>query len=359
MLYINQKLLFLALSLSLLTISCVEKINFNIDENSDQIVIVGSITTKPGPYFIRIHKAVDFYEGLYASSNPIENAKVVISSDDGQIEILTNIGSGLYQTNANGIRGQIGKSYSVSVTTEAENMYQSKRETIVEAPQIDSLYFQYEEKDVLLNHNITVKGKSVNILVDFHDQIDQENYYSWTWKNTYKFETFPEKFIGVDGIVDPLPCSFFGCNCCICWHTSEEQNDLEFAQDRLFNGKKVEKQLVANMPLIAGEFHFKHYINVSQKSISKEAFEFWRQIKEQKSTSTLFATPPAKINGNIININNPGEDVWGYFSASDVKERSFYIYPYDIPGGLIDFNPINNDCRTVSNATNQQPSFWE
>lgn len=363
MVYINQKLLFLVLGLCLLTSSCVENIGFNIDENSNQIVIVGSITTKPGPYFIKIYKAVDFYEGLNDNSNPIENAKVSISSDDGQIEILTDIGSGLYQTNATGIRGQIGRSYSVSVTTEAGNIYQSRRERIVESAEIDSLYFKYEEQDVLLPGNITIKGKSAKVMVDFYDHLDEENYYGWTWKSTYQIETHPELFtINVvmvsTPVIDPLPCSYFGCNCCICWLTSEEQNDLELAKDKLFNGKKVEQQLVATIPLEAAKFQFKHHIVVSQKSLSKEAFEFWSQIKEQESATTLFATPPAKITGNIININNPGEDVWGYFSASDVKEKAFFIYPFDIPSGLIDFDQINNDCRTVPNATNEQPSFW-
>jgi hypothetical protein len=359
MLHINRTLLLLALGLSLLTLSCVENIGFAINESSDQIVIVGSITTKPGPYFIKVYKAVDFYEGLNDSSNPIESAKVVISSDDGQSEVLTEIEPGLYQTNAIGIRGQVGRSYSLGVITKAGNVYQSSRERIIESAEIDSIYFQFEEKDVFLVGNITVKARSAKILVDFYDKVDQENYYNWSWNSTYKFVSNPESFTNQAGQPAPLPCSFFGCNCCMCWLTSEEQNDLELAQDRLFNGKKVEQHLVATIPLKPNEFQFKHYVNVSQKSLSKDAYDFWKQIKEQKSATTIFATPPAKIKGNIININNPGEDVWGYFSASDVKTKSFFIYPHDIPATLYDFSVINNDCRTVPNATNQQPSFWQ
>lgn len=342
-------------------VSCIDDINFNIDEAGDQLVIIGSITTKPGPYKVEISKAIDFFSSISSLSNRVRDARVIISSDDGQVEELTHVGSGVYETSQAGIRGEVGRSYAVTVITADGETYQSKRERIVAAPEIDSLYFQYEEREAIGANNIKVINRFAKVMVDVTDDPNEENYYAWTWKGTYQFKTFPELFTNPDGSPAPLPCSFFGCSCCICWLTTEENNELAIANDVLTNGNQIKEQVVANIPISAFQFEQKYHVNVTQRAQTKEAFEFWSLVKEQQSAATLFATPPARIRSNIVNINNPDELVWGFFEASGASEKSFFINRRDIPGALLlqSDDSIRNDCRRVLNATTSQPLFWE
>ncbi|MFY0628097.1 MAG: DUF4249 domain-containing protein [Reichenbachiella sp.] len=352
----------LAFFSSVFLFSCIEIIDFNINENSDQIVIIGSITTEPGPYEITITKASDFYTPSYVSGNEINDARVSISSDDGQVEELSYTEDGVYVSRAEGIRGEVGRSYTLTIITANNEIYQSSSELITQSPSIDSLYIEYQEVDEFEN-GIVVTNKYANLLVDLLDDPNAENYYSWTWDGTYQFSSNPELFTTRNGgppVITPLPCSFGDCSCCTCWLNTPEKNDLALSSDLLFNGNIIKKLYAGTVPITPRSFQYKYLINVKQKTLSKKGYDFWQLIKDQASASTILATPPAQIIGNISNINNPSELVWGFFSASDVVTKSFYLSASDIPNfNAIQTDTIRNDCRTIPGATTQTPPFWE
>lgn len=340
---------------------CVDIIDFSINENPDQVVIYGAITTEPGPYEVRITRAIDFYS---TSSNPaITDAQVFISSNEGEVERLTYESSGTYLSNPNGIRGESGKSYALTVILNNGEIYQSSRQTIVPSPLIDSIYYEYREDDIRSGELITGIEKYIEVQIDTKDDPDEENYYRWTWNGTFRYRTFPElfKISDDDGnrVISPLPCSSPPCSCCNCW-ASEANNDIVIKTDRLINGNNIKNQIVAKIPITARTFEDKFHIQVTQESLSPEAYQFWKLIEDQSLSATLFATPPAQIKSNLININRTDELVWGFFSASDVSMKTLAISRTQLPIQVpVETDSLTEDCRNAyPNATNQAPDFW-
>ena len=65
---------------------------------------------------------------------------------------------------------------------------------------------------------------------------------------------------------------------------------------------------------------------IEQMSISKRAFNFWTLVQQQLSNfGSPFDTPPASIEGNMYNINDPDETVLGFFGVSNVSKESIVI----------------------------------
>lgn len=90
-----KKLLMLFSTIFLLS-SCEEEIDLVLDDKSGELVIEGSVTDQPGPYYVRVTRSVAFTEeNKYPA---IEDAIVVISDDSGQIDTLSYESNGNYRT---------------------------------------------------------------------------------------------------------------------------------------------------------------------------------------------------------------------------------------------------------------------
>jgi len=98
----------------LINSSCTEKINLNLKDSSAQITIEGNLSDKPGPYYVILTKSRLFTETN--SFTGLSSALVIISDDAGNIDTLTEAMAGLYLTSS--IRGTVGRTYKLSVTSE-------------------------------------------------------------------------------------------------------------------------------------------------------------------------------------------------------------------------------------------------
>jgi hypothetical protein len=118
------------------------------------------------------------------------------------------------------------------------------------------------------------------------------------------------------------------------------------------------------------EHYEKHFYNVAQHAITKEAYEYWETVKKiAQPSGSIFDTPPAPIPGNIYNVNDPDEQVLGFFELSavdTVRTRTFY---QDLePLAIIDRCPSNNwqayndpaccQCLILKNSELERPSYW-
>jgi len=112
---------------------CEDVIVVDLNSAAPRIVIEGEITNSDTLSFVRITKSTDFYQpGVYKK---VSGANVVIVDSEGDSSTLTEVEDGLYQTNS--IKGQSGKSYSVTVKAEGKT-YQAES-TMPRQVNLDSL----------------------------------------------------------------------------------------------------------------------------------------------------------------------------------------------------------------------------
>ena len=102
------KLLVFLVGLSIFS-GCEQVIKLDLDDSDPWVVFQGAVTTDPGPYRISIKKTLPYYS---EDTEPaVTDAFVTISDDLGNLDILTEVEPGIYETDS--MQGVIGVTYTL------------------------------------------------------------------------------------------------------------------------------------------------------------------------------------------------------------------------------------------------------
>lgn len=331
--------------------SCIDPVNFDNQKTTNVLVVEGSVSTLPGPHFVKLTRTARYGDVFDGINGPVLDANIYVRDDLGNVTVYAEVGKGTYKSPAD-FSGVVGRSYSIFIETREGNEYLSIAETITEVPEIDSVFYEFKTLASISKEGKPITKTGVDIKIITNDPGNSENYYKWNTKGTFKFKSNPELY------TPPRATSPRPKDCCdICW-LSEDNIELNITNDKLFQGN----QLVQSIFFIednGSRFYEKYYLEVEQKSISQSSFKFYTLLKNQLDINgDIFDSPPTEITGNIISLTDPNEAVIGHFSAFDISTTNLFVIGTDLP--LRTAPPkINDDCRVVRNATTQKPSFWE
>jgi len=161
--------------------SCIDRINIEVpDSFSSQLVVDGLITDEPGPYMVKLSLSSKV-EGFLQFRKPIVARRVTISDNAGNAEDLTLIEAGIYQTNPNGIRGVVGREYSLRVETLDGKVYESIPDRISQAEGVDSLYYQLEAFQRL----DAPTRYGFRVYADAQGVANIDDFFRWKYAGTY------------------------------------------------------------------------------------------------------------------------------------------------------------------------------
>jgi Domain of unknown function (DUF4249) len=339
------------LSLGLLTFQCVSNFDPKITENDPKLVVDGLITNQPGPYRITLQYSVPYTNRTSVSS--VSGAVIEISDDKGNKERLTERQQGIYETAPNGIRGIVGRSYTIHITTPNGKKYQSKPELLKPVAAFGKISAKYQDTKALL-----IRG-FLYLYIDVQDPMTPNDFYRWKWTH-YKKEEYC--FVAVSN--GPTGLIRTRSKCCEpCWEIQPCNGCIFLANDRLTNGKTITSVPIGTIPYNDTTPYF---INFEQYSLTPEAYQFWQSVENQTSNSGgIFDLPPATITGNIICTSHPEEQSLGYFGASALVYQAQYIARNNIPVQVYDRMDDNwidlNQCVKCQESlfrTPKQPMGW-
>jgi len=368
--------------------ACLDRINIDIGTVAfNTIVINGSITNDPGPYQVVIGLAFDI-ESKESLRNPVTAKRVIISDNTGISEELTETSKGVYVTKADGIQGEVGRVYMLRVELPDGRVYESSADTLLESGRIDSLYAEFTEQKALSN-NATQYGFDVK----FMPSIVSENGHHLMWKFTGTFQSTTAPGAKTDEPCGEITCS--GCNrcnykplcsglrnvspfpgieravfvrigpceCCDCWYDFFNPQPMLSADQVAQQGKFV-TQTAMHIPLEAWTFQYRVRAKVTQFTLSRQAFDFWRAVKDQKTAvNSLFQPVSGKIKSNFVQVNGPPVAVEGLFFAAGVANKAIFIDRSDVrPGVTIPEVGVlfDDSClKLFPYGTTQKPEFWE
>jgi len=357
--------------LVLLVSGCIDPFSVNTMSEEPVLVVDGLITDQPGPYTVRL----SWTSGTSETDAPalvVTGADVRISDGNGLSVRLTESVPGTYVTDSAAIRGQIGHTYTLSISADGQE-YQSTEEPLVSAGRVDTVYSEYEE-NIIHQTDPTQPQDALTFFVDgFADPEYPEGLTRWRWTGIYEVLTHPELHTTIEAEVRvpaPLPCSGyirdgFGikqideCTCCTCWiseysHTAVVSSNL-FVMDNTFN-----RVAVSRIPVDRWRFYQKYYIEVEQLSVSEDVYEFWSRVStQQQGVRNLFQPNAVKVQGNIRCTSDPHREVYGIFGASAIVRNSAFVSRNDLPKRVGQSDTIMFDCRyAFENAVNVRPPFW-
>jgi hypothetical protein len=294
---------------------------------------------------VRLFTTGNFVSARYPpASLGVQGALVQISDDTGKITTLKPLleQPGVYQTTDTTFIGKVGQSYTLTVLMPDGKMYQSQPEKMLPVPLLEELKAEFAD----IPDRSQPSG--YRVMVDTQDPVETANYYRWSAYGYVRRES------------EGIPRLGGGLCCKSCW-LLVANNDINILSDANINGNRIQGRFALFTPFY---LRGKQYVEVSQYSLTREAYQFWKLLDEQQTrTGSLFDPQPAPIEGNMYNVEDRTELALGYFSASAISRKRLIIaadtvtmFP-DYEKEYIPFGP--QDCRfAFPNASFYSPENW-
>ena len=306
--------------------SCVDKIDNNLTFKSSVLTVQGLVSDKNTTQIL-INQSIS--SGINVLSNPINGCKVELIVNNSTKVLLTETEPGVYLPPVDFI-GIVGNSYQLIIKTPNGENYESSVEKIVASPPIKNVYQKFIQNGQLSADGKRVLYSTFDVFVDFDDNPNQKNFYVWEYDLyepiDYCITCERSILIGLscvslDSRNTNSPTYDYICRT-NCWDILRNKT-INIFSDEYSNGKSVVGRNVAKIPYYGTRSAL---LEIHQNSVSREAYEYQKLLRDQTQTSgTLTDTPPAAIIGNIRNVNNPSEKVVGSFSAVGISQAKYVV----------------------------------
>jgi hypothetical protein len=336
----------LVLTAIILYTSCIKEAKLNYRKPQPSLVVEGLLLTDSTPCKVTLSYSGLFNENGGQLQDFIDDAEVYLKDVDANDSVqLVNQFGGTYVA-TDGFVAAAGRAYALSIHLSNGERYASLPERIVSVP-----------KDLQLEDSIGVLVPpdlpdlyGADVKIRTHDPANETNYYRWITT-----DYLSRKATGI-------PCGMSLCNQ-YCYQLYEDK-EVRILSDALINGNEIRNQSVLLSPYY---YYGKHYIEIKQLSLTREAYEFWKLYQEQTTrTGTIFDPLPSPLQGNIYSVDDPNKLALGYFEASDVASLKIILAPifidayYTLAYVKRHIYPDFGNCWDVyPNAIKNPPPGWE
>ncbi len=297
----------------LLVNGCLQPFNPpEISGGAGFLVVEGFLNTGGDTTTIRLSRTQNLTD---AEAPPVETrAQVRIEGDRGTIYALQEETPGQYRL-AGGPSGD-GQQYRLRIRTGRGQEYLSDYVPVKATPPIDSVTW-------------ASSGEGVQLYVNTHDPAGNTRYYRWEFSETWEFTTpFLHVYTYRKGEVEYNLENTFRC-----WANTVSRNILVGTSSRL-NEDIIYQYPLQFLPFDSEKHRIRYSILVKQYGLTREGYEYWLNVKRNtENLGTLFDPQPSQVSSNIRPVNNPGEPVLGFFSASSEQEKRIFISPNELPRG--------------------------
>lgn len=321
--------------LSLLILSsCIKPYKPNLDDSStNKFVVQGMVSSVEGWQYVYISRSssVDYAEFI-----PINNCQVVILDDEGNTFNLNESEPGVYIVWMNSTDLIPGRSYRIKVQTPDGQVLESEFDKMPKGPsEIGDLYTEVQYIPTN-DPDYTISG--AQLFLNFSADNEDSRYYKWKLIETWQYQTeYPIEFY-YDGTVHQLsPPDTSQKNC---WKT------LLLPEVYTLSTVNLTENAQSAVPLnfinsSSERLKILYSLFIEQSALSEDAFNYWDKLRLNSSQEGgLYTTQPLAIKGNLKNLSNIENDVLGYFQASRVSTRRFFIEP--LPDLILD---IETRCQ--------------
>lgn len=349
----RMKVYKLFVTLILLTVcACSEVVDLKTGPGTDGLVIYGRVTDGVAGNEV----FVGFTSAFGAEQEGVSGARLSLLENGSIIGDYVDFGDGNYGLDLNGDSARVGNTYELQVELPGGRRYRSVPSIMPGIAAIDAPGFDASVVDVVVNQEgLTAERNLVQLLVDTEvvDQ-GQDFYLRWNVFSTYSFQERTR-----NGGEPPPPCYI--------------TNDITGQQAHLFNGSEIKVERIENQLLattvVDTRFAFDYYYTVVQSTMDEAAYEYFSLINEISNTQgSIFDKPSAPVPGNLVNIDDPDEEVLGYFEVVRSDTTRIRLRAEDVPGFIFHPCPLRVDytdepreclnCLIIRNSTHDRPYFW-
>lgn len=358
--------IFFASLVALGTWACVNPIKDFVQVNATSFMTIeADIADDPELCKIRLTNSANRLTSVL--SQAVVKAEVYITDQDGIKTVFKEgIPAGTYFPAIAGFKGKVGSSYKLYVKTLVGKQYESTVETMRGVPEIENVINRFETFDQY--SRVDPRRAGFTVYLDFKDLPSEGDYYMWNWKHYEKLDFCATCSDGgkfdfvktLDCVQPKFPNDQilnYRCNG-NCWDITTN-NDLNVFSDVLTNGQRVVGRQVARIPFDGWK---SYYFRLEQRSITKNAFNFYQSLISQvQSSGSLFDVPAeTRFSMNIKSLSDPTEKVLGIFNVFSVRKKIFIIdrktnipageFPivFPVPGETYACPPGSTGCQDLA-----------
>ena len=291
-----------------MTGGCITQFLPETDEDPNLVVVEGLITDQSEVNSVRLSRSMPL--GKTSTLKPLKGCIVSITDDAGNRFYLNESNTpGTYQTDPSVFRGIVGRKYTLHINIndsfETNYTYESIPMEMKAVPPLDSLYYEkvvIHEQDV--NHQLQ---EGSQVYLNTFDPKGECNFYRWNYVETWKFR---------------LPYNVPNQTC---WITNNS-TDINIKNTSILSEDRVTRLPVKFISNETDRLAVRYSILVNQFSVSEDEFSYWDKLQNiSEDVGGLYDIVPSSIPGNIFCIEDPGEQVLGYFSVSAKSSKRIYI----------------------------------
>jgi len=310
-------------------IGCITEYNApNVIGIKGMLVVEGIITDYETT--ILLSRAVNLSED-YIHRVTVNGAAVYVETDEGTQWRAVNLNVGRYTIKMGKLNPE--RKYRLRIEIEEDDhdcnpeqnsdvpcpkkiyKYFSEFSYPIQSPEIDSLFWLKRDK-----------GQPVNIYISTQSQNNEVLYYRWSYKEDWE--------VHADYYWPPYPY--------YCWGTENSTEILLGNTRQTIDGQLTEK--LTEVSPFDMKFSELYRITVKQHGISKQAYDFFSNIKKNvEQIGTIFAPIPTEIRGNIYCSEDPDLPVIGYVEVTTTTEKHLFISSLDVYEGKFPY-----DCQIKS-----------
>ncbi|MBR9859912.1 DUF4249 domain-containing protein [bacterium] len=268
--------------------ACEQLVQIDLPQGAQTIAVDAEISTDLRPWKVFITNTQAYYNQDTVAG--VEDAIVVISDDDGNVDTLEHVENGEYRT-INSRQCVPGRTYTLDI---------QHNNTLFSASEL--CRFQYDIDTFLSFFIPETNGfiqKGYYVFEVANEYEPDGDYYLW---KIYRNDTMLDGFGLILDEDQNREVSFFNLNI--------DPNDIE---------KSIREDSISPRPF---PFNFKlgDTVEIEQFCINKKYYEFLIELQNQQNRSgTPFDPPPANPKSNISN------GAFGYFSVVNIKRASTII----------------------------------
>ena len=299
------------LIMPLIIAGCVEKFIPSVVETQFNIVVNGLITNQPEVYIVRLSWSIPL--GINTTV-ALGGCDVTVHDDLGNsYQFAESSIPGTYLSDSTTFQGVVGRIYTLHINTNnatpTHHSYQSLPVEMKAVPPIDSLYYEKVIiKESTLSSNVE---EGCQIYLNTFDPGGTCRFYRWDYSETWKFYT-PYN-----------PNNIYPNQ--ICWISNNSKN-IEVKSTSSLSEDRLNRYPILFISNLTDRLSTRYSIIVNQYSISENEFAYWEMLEDiSEDTGGLYDKIPFSIPGNMLCVEDPREQVLGFFSVSSRTSKRIYI----------------------------------
>ncbi len=255
--------------------SCTDPVKVSVPDGGSRLVVEASINWEKGTsgqtQTIKLSESTTYFDSNL--NVPVTGASVIVTKeDDGSQFVFEDQNNGDYIVND--FVPEINQSYSLEIQYNSQTY--TATETLMPVTEINGI-------------EQTIEGggedEEIQLKVFFDDPAGVNNYYLG------EFSSSVNPLLTLGALSDQF--------------TDGNENFIEY------DNEKLVAEAVVDISIYGISERFYNYINIL--------------IEQSGVNNSPFQTTPVQLKGNCININNPDEEVLGYFRLGQVVKTDYTI----------------------------------